>query len=341
MVLGMSAAAVLAVAHATTGPRTADRVAPSGYNAAAQTLTLQGRSGGTYLVDANTLVRSGDQPVPRTELGDAWEVIAIDAVSTPDGSKLLRSIDVAPPPRVIEQSRVRTFLLSLCVIEFAAVLLIVTNASASAVTREKEDGTLELLLTTPITSRYYVWGKLRGLVSYVMPLMAVPVGSCLLFVIVDGWRLLTIPATQFEWTALPESVLLLPPTLVVSAALASLAGMMLSLRMRTTVMAVMASAAVVIGVTLALGWCGATFLLQSNTSAAAVAGSFSPFTLMTMLIAPREFGGEYFSEPARIEPRLTVALATLVATAIAAAGAFGLYKSMVKNFDMTIRRQSR
>jgi ABC-type Na+ efflux pump permease subunit len=57
------------------------------------------------------------------------------------------------------------------------ILLIVTNAAASTVTREKEDGSLDLLLTTPITSRYYIWGKLRGLVSYVLPLVAVPVSS--------------------------------------------------------------------------------------------------------------------------------------------------------------------
>ena len=55
-----------------------------------------------------------------------------------------------------------------------------TNAAASTVTREKEDGTLDLLLTTPITSHYYIWGKLRGLVSFVLPLIAVPVVSALL-----------------------------------------------------------------------------------------------------------------------------------------------------------------
>jgi ABC-type transport system involved in multi-copper enzyme maturation permease subunit len=52
----------------------------------------------------------------------------------------------------------------------------------STVTREKEDGSLDLLLTTPITSRYYIWGKLRGLVSFVLPLVAVPVVSILFFV---------------------------------------------------------------------------------------------------------------------------------------------------------------
>ena len=71
-------------------------------------------------------------------------------------------------PRLTSSSgQVRQFLLGASVVELAVILLIVTNAAASTVTREKEDGTLDLLLSTPITSRYYIWGKLRGLVSFV------------------------------------------------------------------------------------------------------------------------------------------------------------------------------
>jgi hypothetical protein len=56
---------------------------------------------------------------------------------------------------------------------------------------EKEDGTLDLLLSSPITSRYYIWGKLRGLVSFVLPLVAVPVVSVGLFVVYDLYQLAT------------------------------------------------------------------------------------------------------------------------------------------------------
>ena len=90
-----------------------------------------------------------------------------------------------PIRRVLEADDARKYLLGVTVIEFAIILLIVTNAAASTVTREKEDGTLDLLLSSPITSRYYIWGKLRGLVSFVLPLVAVPVASVLMFVIYD------------------------------------------------------------------------------------------------------------------------------------------------------------
>ena len=92
------------------------------------------------------------------------------------------------------------------------ILLIVTNAAASTVTREKEDGSLDLLLTTPITSRYYVWGKLRGLVSFVIPLIAVPVASVLMFVMYDCWRLMTTNDANFQWIVFPEAALILPGT---------------------------------------------------------------------------------------------------------------------------------
>ena len=96
-------------------------------------------------------------------------------------------------PRRLSADEARKYLLGIVTIEFAVILLIVTNAAASTVTREKEDGTLDLLLSTPITSRYYIWGKLRGLVSFILPLVAVPVASALFFVIYDLFRRFRAP----------------------------------------------------------------------------------------------------------------------------------------------------
>ena len=91
------------------------------------------------------------------------------------------------------------------------ILLIMSNAAASAVTREKEDGTLDLLLSTPITSRYYIWGKLRGLVAFVLPLVAVPVISCLLFIAHDLLRWLAGGESDFQWIVFPEAARLRSP----------------------------------------------------------------------------------------------------------------------------------
>lgn len=59
--------------------------------------------------------------------------------------------------------------------ELGVATLIVVNLSATAVSREREDGTLDLLLTTPITAKAYISGKLRGLIAFAAPLIAVPI----------------------------------------------------------------------------------------------------------------------------------------------------------------------
>ena len=68
-----------------------------------------------------------------------------------------------------------------------------------------------------------------------------------------------------------------------------------------------------------------------------------PFTVLTVLIDPVQFGGSAF-EPGSDDvaaARLTVFVCGWIATAIYGVVVWSMYKSMVKNFDMTIRRQSR
>src|SRR5207302_1130938 len=193
-------------------------------------------------------------------------------------------------PRRMSAADARQFLLGATVIELAVILLIVTNAAASTVTREKEDGTLDLLLSTPITSRYYIWGKLRGLVSFMLPLVAVPVASILMFVTYDFFRMAASPSGQFEWIVFPESVLILPGMLIIVIAFASILGMMMSLRLRTTVRAVMGSVGIVLGICGALSWCGYQFIsTRAGESVGLVFGAFSPFTLITILLDPYNY----------------------------------------------------
>src|SRR5690606_20901781 len=45
--------------------------------------------------------------------------------------------------------------------ELTVISLIAVNMSATAVSREREDGSLDILLTTPITPKAYLGGKLR------------------------------------------------------------------------------------------------------------------------------------------------------------------------------------
>ena len=104
-------------------------------------------------------------------------------------------------------------------IETAVILLVVTNTAASTLTREKESQTLELLLSTPLTSRYIVSGMLRGLVSFAVPLIAVPTATIFIFVLGD-----LVSGAGSRAVTTFETVLLVPPLLVSFVALSAMVG---------------------------------------------------------------------------------------------------------------------
>ena len=287
------------------------------------------------------------------ELRDKFERLAVISISTtpdptpqPNGKSrtYVSLLQLSPIERRLSIEDSRQWLLGAVVLEFCVILLIVTNASASTVTREKEDGTLDLLLTTPITSRYYIWGKLRGLVSFVIPLLAVPIGSVLIFVFHDI-ILSAFTNREVSWVVLPEALIIMPGTLILVAAFASILGMQMSLRFRTTVMAVMSSIGVVAGICLCLGFCGANVIDSKNLDSGGVAiGTFSPITQMTLLINPWKFAATVYGDPgsdAALRNRIFATIFAFVSMGIYTALIWSMYKSMVKNFDMTIRKQSR
>ena len=295
--------------------------------------------------DVSILMGPKNKEVKRIEELHGRYSVKADTMKDNSGKVYWLTIHAFETPRKLSAPEARQFLLGATVIELAVILLIVTNAAASTVTREKEDGTLDLLLSTPITSRYYIWGKLSGLVSFVLPLIAVPVISVLFFVIYDTFQMIGDP--QAQWIVFPEAVLLLPGMLIIVAAFAAILGMQMSLRCRTTVMAVMLSVGIVIGICGALGWCGYQ-VLDSNASdpIGPIIGAFSPFTLLTMLIDPqtyaaRAFGLDQVSNVNTLAARVVAFISTWVAIGLYTAVVWSMYKSMVKNFDMTIRKQSR
>jgi ABC-type transport system involved in multi-copper enzyme maturation permease subunit len=235
------------------------------------------------------------------------------------------------------------------IVEFSVALLVATNTSASAVTKERESQTLDLLLVTPITSRYYIWGKLRGLVSFMLPFAAVPTLTMLLVVLYD-WGALVITGKSTEWVVWPETIFTLPLLLTAMLAWACMLGLQLSLKWARTIVAVMASVGVLLGICSILGVCGFA-AVDKLSPAAPVVGAFSPFTAICMLIAPKEFATSAFGPAGWYSDTSTSAGApewagriVLVISILLAATAYcliiwGMYRSMVKNFDMIIRRQ--
>ncbi|MGH7176292.1 MAG: ABC transporter permease, partial [Tepidisphaeraceae bacterium] len=346
---GIIGALVLVIFFATPATVPNKSISPGSYDPLNKTLFINGET--TYGVGQRTAVflrvRGNNEPVPQSILEGRFAVDSVTTALTRQKTKVITSIVLLEIPRMLDGDLARKFLLGAVILEFAVILLIVTNAAASTVTREKEDGSLDLLLTTPITSRYYVWGKLRGLVSFVFPLVAVPVLSAGMFIVYDVIRMARGGDPRFKWIVFPEAVLVMPMTLVIVSAFAAILGMQMSLRCRTTVRAVMVSVGIVLGACLGLGWCGAAFLglgRGPDSTFSLMFASFSPFTLITLLIDPWTMAGRSYADASAqdvIAGRIVVFVASFVAAAAYAFVVWSMYKSMVKNFDMTIRKQSR
>lgn len=235
----------------------------------------------------------------------------------------------------------RKWLVGLVTLEFSVALLVATNTSASAVTRERESRTLDLLLVTPITSRYYIWGKLRGLVSFMLPFAAVPTLTVLVVMIYDviNGTILTNNAVVF-----PEVLLAMPLFLTVIIAWACMLGLQLSLKWTRTIVAVMASVGVLAGIAGVLGICGFT-MAAKFTVFGIVVGSFSPFTAVAMMLDPMEFARESFLDAGGLSGvstpigRLVMFCSILVSCIVYCSIVWAMYRSMVRNFDMIIRKQ--
>jgi ABC-type transport system involved in multi-copper enzyme maturation permease subunit len=342
MSIGLIGAIVLLVMHCTEV--TPAQYISLGLDTTRNTLFINGANKPPLQISPNIQIKTNGDDGTLADLAGKWEVKNLIT----DASQSITSIDLSDYPRQLSAADTRTWLLGISIVEFSVILLIISNAAASTVTREKEDGTLDLLLSTPITSRYYIWGKLSGLVGFVLPLIAVPVLSSFLFIAHDLLRWLAMHDESFQWIVFPEALVMMPAMLIIVCAFAAILGMQMSLRCRTTVRAVMSSVGIVVGACAALGWCGYQILSSRNMSPeiAVGIGTFSPFTLLTILIDPYDWAGQAFDHNAgsNYDPqgaRVVAFVVCVIVISAYTAAVWSMYKSMVKNFDMTIRRQQR
>ncbi|MCA9297591.1 MAG: ABC transporter permease subunit, partial [Phycisphaerales bacterium] len=236
--------------------------------------------------------------------------------------------------------------------EVAVVTLVAINMAATAVSREREDGTLDILLTTPITPWAYLSGKMRGLIAYLLPLLAVPMGTLLLaslYVLLDGLGreggvMINTPAASRIQPGmqvpvlLPESGLLAPFVLVPFLAFCVMIGLQWSLKSKGTIGSVVVTVAVVGAISGVVGLCG-----WKSGSSIDVAGPFlaglSPASAVFAYIHPEAaldstIRGSNGFDGARI--------ALGIGSAVAAIGyigiVYGIQTSMVRNFDFTVRK---
>ena len=225
---------------------------------------------------------------------------------------------------------------ALIMVQFALALVIATNTAATSMTKEKEAKTMDLLLTTPLSSKYILWGKLRGLVSFAIPLLIGPVIVLLLFGVYSHLGGASPPLVWIE-TSIELGCLL-----VIYTAVACVIALWISLTSRKNVTAVMYS----VGLMVVL--CGVASLVffpligNLGGEGGIFLAPFTPFTAIRYLVDPREaFGGNAreFAE-GLIAARVAAFVGTAIAIGLFMIIVWRIYTGIVRNFDMTLRKQS-
>ena len=232
----------------------------------------------------------------------------------------------------------RAWLTWLVLVEFVSVMLMAANAAATAITREREAGTMELLLSTPLTSRYIIWGKLRGLVSFTIPLLAVPAATVLAAALLDLFR----GSAAGPPIVHLASAIYLPPLMLAYSAFACMLGLQMSLKNRRSVQAVLASVGILVVVGFGLGLCGSALIDDTGP----VGQVMSPLTFVTAVFIILNPEDAVSQRRLGMTQEVGDALAfffvgTVIAIGLYGAIVAGTYKAMVTNFDMIVRKQSR
>ncbi|MBL4808764.1 MAG: ABC transporter permease subunit [Phycisphaerales bacterium] len=253
--------------------------------------------------------------------------------------------------QIINTTDFQFILRSVVFTEVFVIALIAINMAATAVAGEREDGTLDLILTTPITPRMYMTGKLRGLVSYLLPLIAVPtftIGIAGLYALTGGLgndALANISVSTVSGTAitvpvvLPEAGLLAPLVLVPFTAFCVMIGLQWSLKSKGTLSAVIGTVAIVAVVSGILGLCGWASASDMPVVGPALA-SLSPASLLDALVVPASRLAETVDNgPGGLATaRIALAIGAFIAAGIYIGIVYAVISALVKNFDTTVRK---
>ncbi len=246
----------------------------------------------------------------------------------------------------------RNALFVLILLEVSVITLVAIYMSAGCVSREREDGTLDIFLTTPMTPKHYVWGKLSGLVRFLTLLIAAPV---LTLLIVSLYTLLGLaldwPTATYQQPVfmasgggsvatpllLPEAPVLLVVMLVPFVALCVATGMNWSLKAKGVLGAVIPSVIIIGLLALILGLCGWQ-MAESVPYLGAAVNAFSPVTNLAMIIDPWQRLDAFAANP--LAGRIVLGFAAALAAGGYSVIVYAMLLGMVKGFDQTVRKLS-
>ncbi len=253
----------------------------------------------------------------------------------------------------LDHSGLRFALLATVWTELAVIALVAMNMAGAAVSREREDGTLDLILVTPITPAAYLGGKLRGLLSFLAPLLAAPIFTVALISLYvlgaqggiwsraggDGAVISADPlgtSTVATPVVLPEAALVAPLTAVPFIAFCVMVGLQWSLKSRSAISSVIATVGVVAALAGLLGACG-WMASREIPVIGPVLGSLNPASALFAAVSPAT-GATATLEQGMGQLRTTVIVGSIISALAYSAIVYGMLVSMVRTFDMTVRR---
>ncbi|MFH1417207.1 MAG: ABC transporter permease subunit [Planctomycetota bacterium] len=239
----------------------------------------------------------------------------------------------------------RLWLYGIIVTELIIALFIATTTAATSMTREKESNTIELILATPLTSSAIIRGKIWGLVVSTGPMLLVPYVTVVFFILFDLMSGRMFDAKGGGPVVNWEVLITLPILLVCFTAFACMLGLQASIKSKKTLKAVFTSMGIVIAVfTLTTGCAFAVRGSGDSTVLTAAFMPLTPFTAIYVIIDPatavREAGTNALSGAELTTCRIIAFIASFCSAAIYGLIGLALHRSMVRNFDMIIRKQT-
>jgi len=267
----------------------------------------------------------------------------------------LYHIDMLPKlPNTTSAEVFHRVLFGLLLLEVSVITVVALFMSAGCVSREREDGTLDLLLTTPTTPRQYIWGKLRGLVSFLSLMLAVPiltVAMVSVYALIGyklGWPEAQFSVTEFfpsgrgsitrrPFLVLPEAPVLLTLMLVPFIAMCVTVGVWRSIKSKGVLGAVIGAVGIVGCTALVFGACG-FYVVSKIAYIGPVLNSLSPTTNLMMIVNPWELIEGFIEFP--VSGRVSLVVAAVVAATVYITIVYGGIQTMVKGFDHTVRNLS-
>jgi ABC-type Na+ efflux pump permease subunit len=231
--------------------------------------------------------------------------------------------------------------------ESVVIVLTALNMSATAVSREREDGSLDIILTTPIQPGPYIAGKLRGIIQFLAPMLMVPtitLAASAVYVLANGMgvaggssvNVASGTATLVIPAMLPEGALEYPLGMLAFTSFAVMVGLQWSIKSKGTIGSAVGAVFATGVAGLVLGLCGMA-AGGSIPAIGAFMNALTPINLVAAIVTPESVADEVLQQGVTTY-RIFLAAGSLAAAALGVGVVWAMHSAMKKTFMFTVRK---